>query len=254
MSDEFTPVSIPSYINVPLTDASRGITQADLDRLKAPFPNERLHVKIQSLSRDKTQAMLVVYLQHTDVQNRLDEVDPQWEFGLLEHQVLPGLIAIHAELRVKGVQRTNVGEGEDPKSAYSDALKRCAMLFGVGRFLYDEGRVWIPYNDSKDRYRVFTYEDYEKARDLHPREPAAPPTKPASTPELTSLTCDACHAKLVLSKKGDSYYCPNYKDETLGKHAFVRKEKTQGSVPTPRPMPPVQPSLSPDLSEEDVPF
>lgn len=33
--------------------------------------------------------------------------------------------------------------------------------------------------------------------------------------------CDICKAGLRLSKSGERYYCPNFKDESLGKHTVV---------------------------------
>jgi hypothetical protein len=48
---------------------------------------------------------------------------------------------------VLGVTKSSIGQGQDPekakqedvekvKAAVSDALKRCAVHFGIGRFLY----------------------------------------------------------------------------------------------------------------------
>ena len=44
--------------------------------------------------------------------------------------------AIKASLTVYGVTREDVGEGKDFKAAASDALKRAAVRFGIGRELY----------------------------------------------------------------------------------------------------------------------
>jgi hypothetical protein len=66
-------------------------------------------------------------------------------------------------MRLKNVSRENVGEGGDPKAAYSDALKRAAMLFGVGRYLYDMNTVWTPYDDARDRFKSWSVADYERA-------------------------------------------------------------------------------------------
>lgn len=35
--------------------------------------------------------------------------------------------------------------------------------------------------------------------------------------------CELCHAELVLSKSGEWYYCPNFKDESKGSHTKVKK-------------------------------
>src|SRR5207244_2735797 len=43
-------------------------------------------------------------------------------------------------------------EDEILKSAVSDALKRCAVHFGIGRYLYYLPRVWAPYDPQKRRF------------------------------------------------------------------------------------------------------
>jgi hypothetical protein len=148
------------------------LTQEDLKTLTSPFPKDRLGIKVQSTSKDKTKAMLICYLSHTDVYARLEEVDPAWSCEVRRewNETMQGwgdktekVFFCDMQLTVKGVTRENVGEGGDPKSAYSDALKRASMLFGVGRYLYDSEQVWVPYNEQTDKFRTWTYEDYTNA-------------------------------------------------------------------------------------------
>lgn len=141
--------------------ANPGLTLDDLQVLKAQFPKDRLGVKVQSFNRERNRAMLVLYLQHTDVQDRLEQVDPAWSMEVLKEDRVEGAVFVRMRLTVKGISRENIGEGHDPKGAYSDALKRCAMLFGVGRYLYDSETVWVEYQESKDKYKQWTIEDYE---------------------------------------------------------------------------------------------
>lgn len=139
------------------------LTLDDLKILRAPFPKDSLGVKVQSLSKERTRAMLVLYLQHTDVQDRLEQVDPAWTLEVISEDRVGDTVYVRMKMTVKGVSRENVGEGGDPKAAYSDALKRCAMLFGVGRYLYDSDTVWANYDESKDRYKQWSIEDYDAA-------------------------------------------------------------------------------------------
>ena len=134
----------------------------DLKKLAAPFPRDTLGVKVQSFSKDKTKGMLVLYLQHTDVYSRLEEVDPCWSNKVTTQHSDKGL-SVFMSITIKGVTRENVGDGDDWKSATSDALKRTAMLFGVGRHLYDTANVWVPYNEQTDKFKVWTVADYDKA-------------------------------------------------------------------------------------------
>lgn len=134
----------------------------DLEILRAPFLEEKLGVKIQSTSKDRTKCMLVCYLQHTDVQERLEQVDPSWTCETLKEERIGDTVYVRMKMTLKGVSRENVGEGWDTKAAHSDAVKRCAMLFGVGRYLYDTVTVWAPYNEQSDKFKIFTYADYER--------------------------------------------------------------------------------------------
>jgi hypothetical protein len=145
------------------TSPSAILTADDLKLLKSPFAKDRLGVKVQSYSKDRTRAMLVLYLQHTDVQDRLEEVDPCWSSEVVGTERSGDTFYVRTRLTLKQVSRENVGEGGDPKSAYSDALKRAAMLFGVGRYLYDSATVWTEYNDQRDRFKQWSVDDYERA-------------------------------------------------------------------------------------------
>jgi hypothetical protein len=170
-----------------LAPQSPGLTHQDLQILRAPFPKQSLGVKVQSTNKDRSRAMLVLYLGHTDVQDRLEQVDPSWTSEVLAEDHRGDTVYVRIRMTVKGVSRENVGEGGDPKAAYSDALKRAAMLFGIGRYLYDSVTVWTEYNESRDRYRTWTIEDYESAlsriRGAGKVPDAAPPAPPAPEAE-----------------------------------------------------------------------
>ncbi len=139
------------------------LTLDHIKKLSAPFDEKTLGIKVQSLSKDRTKAMLVCYLQHTDVYVRLESVDPAWASEILSVDWVQDACFTRMRLTVQGTSRENVGEGGDPKSAASDAIKRCAMLFGVGRYLYDSETVWVPYNEQQDRFRVYSLQDYRGA-------------------------------------------------------------------------------------------
>lgn len=144
------------------------LTREDIKILGAAFDEKTISVKIQSTNKDKTRAMLVLYLQHTDVYTRLEMVDPAWTCEAVDLDKSTGdngtIFFCRMRMTIKGVSRENVGDGNDPKGAYSDALKRCAMLFGVGRYLYDVETVWVPYNEATDKYRKWTIADYRKTQ------------------------------------------------------------------------------------------
>lgn len=200
------------------------LTLDDLKILRAPFDEKTLGVKIQSTSKDKTKCMLVCYLQHTDVQERLEQVDPAWSCETLNQERIGDTVYVRMKMTLKGVSRENVGEGWDTKAAHSDAVKRCAMLFGVGRYLYDAPTVWSPYNESTDKFKTFTYADYQKCLkkgeagppigDNEPKEGVKPKAPPRDSgeghkkSEATANQTDFDKAQKALNAKIMKLYRP----------------------------------------------
>jgi hypothetical protein len=168
----------------------------DLKILRGPFPKESTMVKVQSYSKDKTKAMLVLYLSHTDVYERIEQVDPAWSCEVTKEAAGKEGVSVRMKMTIKGVSRENVGQGEDEKSAYSDALKRAAMLFGVGRYLYDSALVWIPFDQNRDKFKQFTMDDYNKAlrRD-----------QPGTETEESQALKNAKAAGVAVKPKADSF-------------------------------------------------
>jgi hypothetical protein len=83
------------------------------------------------------------YVDARAVMQRLDDVvtPAGWEFT---STVVPGTDIVHGRLTVAGFVREDYGypnseKDEEPiKAASSDALKRCAVMFGIGRHLYQD--------------------------------------------------------------------------------------------------------------------
>lgn len=183
------------------------LTKADLDILRKPFDEKTICVKKQSRSKDKNKISLVLYLQHTDVYSRIEEVDPAWSSEITGEQYFPApepkddWFNIRARLTIKGVSRENAGEGSDKKSATSDAIKRAAMLFGVGRYLYDTEPVWVPYNEDTDYYKTFGIAEYMAA--LRPGQVRPPIGNSTGSPQNTDAQNGAAanHAPTPAGKK-----------------------------------------------------
>lgn len=93
------------------------------------------------------------YITESAVGNRLDEVDPAWSWEIINEWTRDNQAICAGRLTICGVSRDGVGmqpltivsskdgkvlEGTEPeKSAATDALKRAARLFGIGRYLLD---------------------------------------------------------------------------------------------------------------------
>lgn len=89
--------------------------------------------------------MTFSYVDARTVAQRLDDVlTPEgWDFT---SAVIPGTDVVHGKLVIGANIREDYGypnsdsDDEPIKSASSDALKRCAVLFGVGRHLYGDNK------------------------------------------------------------------------------------------------------------------
>lgn len=124
---------------------------AILAALRAPFPPEEIRWKVQRLLGSSL-AQIVGYLDARSVYDRLNTVagtDWQTSFDLIERLELPAgpdgparaLYRFSCRLTVCGVTREDVGEGDDPKAAYSDSAKRAGVQFGIGLAVYRLPRI-----------------------------------------------------------------------------------------------------------------
>ena len=126
-------------------------------RLSEPFEPGAVQWKPGVVSKDRTRAMALAYVDSREYMSRLDEADPGWSD---EYQVIPlqDRIVVICRLTVAGITRTGDGEclldtrGETEEnaltSASAQAFKRACAKFGLGRYLYDLPRVWVDYDGN----------------------------------------------------------------------------------------------------------
>lgn len=122
--------------------------------LCAPFEKEF----VEFLPRGKSEnCVAMAYIDSRAVMARLDRVvgRSNWNFAFHIEQHSNSLVA-YGVLTVLGVTASDVGEsgeeGEKFKSVVSDALKRCAVHFGVGRYLYNLPVLFGKYDQQKKRW------------------------------------------------------------------------------------------------------
>ncbi|RYM37181.1 MULTISPECIES: Rad52/Rad22 family DNA repair protein [unclassified Meiothermus] len=120
-----------------------------LGNLQAPFAE--VDWKVQSTTKDKSRGQVVPYIDARSVAERLDEaVGPEgWQdsYDILLAQ--GDSFVVRCRLSVLGVSKEDVGEGDSLKAAFSDALKRAAVKFGVGRYLYRMPDVWVEIEEGR---------------------------------------------------------------------------------------------------------
>lgn len=161
------------------------------ERLAAEFPRDAVHWRAQTLTSAGDKALALAYLDARDVMDRLDEVctPAGWRNSVVE--TTKGRIIATIEIKIgdEWIGKTD-GAGdtdvEGDKGGISDALKRAAVLWGVGRYLYRLPTVWAPCETYKKGDK-----SYWKAWKGSPwdaiRTPAiSAATKPTSVPLETT--------------------------------------------------------------------
>ncbi len=129
------------------------------EALAAPFdPRE---VKFKPAVVNGNRALALAYVDARVIQDRLDEVlgVAGWQD---EYECLPdGSVVCRLRLRLgdEWITKMDVGgqseqpdEGDRRKAAFSDALKRAAVKFGVGRYLYRLPAQWVDYDPRKKQF------------------------------------------------------------------------------------------------------
>lgn len=94
---------------------------------------------------DKKMGMLVGYIDSRTAMDALDALDANWS-SKMEPITLAGESGIRCTLIVNGVAREDVGVVSNIdalKGAFSDALKRAAVHFGIGRELYELPKIAV---------------------------------------------------------------------------------------------------------------
>lgn len=138
--------------------------------LKRPFPAERVHWRIGSTNQDKTRGIALAYIDARDVMDRLDTVvgPVNWQDryawsdnGKLccEIGIFFSYIAEHpANATASGWVWKSNGAGdtqfEADKGAFSDAYKRAAVMWGIGRYLYALPNEWVPIKQAGRSYKI----------------------------------------------------------------------------------------------------
>ncbi|HZY85585.1 MAG TPA: Rad52/Rad22 family DNA repair protein [Gemmataceae bacterium] len=131
------------------------LTQA----LAAPF--QRGEVKFRPGATSGNRAMALGYVDARAIQDRLDEV-----LGVVgwqdEYECLPdGSVVCRLRLRLgaEWITKMDVGspseqpdEGDRRKAAFSDALKRAAVKFGIGRYLYRLPVQWVDFDPKRRQF------------------------------------------------------------------------------------------------------
>lgn len=127
--------------------------QAMMQKLSDPFPPSEIHWRVGTAAKDGSWIQLLAYVDARMVMDRLDAVFPgQWRDEYQKHPGCDGVLCGISVLidgqwvtRWDGADATDV---EAAKGVLSDAFKRAAVKWGIGRYLYELGTTWATIVDK----------------------------------------------------------------------------------------------------------
>ena len=173
-------------------------------KLSAPFKPEQVSWRVQGKANQNGQAQALAYIDARDVQDRLDEAvgAENWSFNWEPVAVVNGELKVaKGTLTIYGVSKSDVGDAsnfEGTKGTISDALKRAAVMWGVGRYLYAVESPWVKVQGSR-----IAESEWPRLRALVGGKPApVPATLPApkAVPSIALECMELAHA-LKLDKQ-----------------------------------------------------
>lgn len=147
----------------------------NLADLKAPFAPNKISWRIGSTNGDKTKGMALAYIDARDVQDRLESVcGPNWQcrYVPMHDKKTVCEIGIRIPRPVGNEDYTNASEHEwvwrsdgagdsdieAAKGALSDAFKRAAVRWGIGRYLYDLDSPWVAITAAGRSFKIAEHE------------------------------------------------------------------------------------------------
>ena len=150
--------------------------------LAAPFAAGQVHLKPGAVSGNRALAM--PYIDARAVMDRLDAVlgIDGWKD---RYECLPDgavLCRLSCKIGDAWIEKADVGgasgqpdPGDRRKAAFSDALKRAAVKFGIGRYLYNSPQQWVEYDGQKKRFAQTPTMPTPPATKAKPPEPGKTP-------------------------------------------------------------------------------
>lgn len=145
----------------------------NLEKLAEPFPPECIK------QREGRRGQVLDYVEAHKVVQRLNEAFAGlWNFQVLERERTDKEVIVLGELSAEGTTKQQFGSsditfakgtqelvslGDDYKAAASDALKKCAAMYGVALYLYENKKPQKPAGKQKSAGNGRVVEQQKKA-------------------------------------------------------------------------------------------
>jgi len=164
----------------------------DLKQLAQPFPGNQVKWRVGATTGDKKKGLALAYIDARAVMDRLDEAcgPENWQSKIEVHgervlcsigiNIKAGDGMAEAPEWVWKTDGAGATEVEGDKGGISDAIKRAAVHWGVGRYLYSMDSPWV----VLDKYKKIDKSEFAKLDKLAggTPTPAEPPTPPPPQP------------------------------------------------------------------------
>lgn len=130
----------------------------DFAALRAPFTPEQVYWRVGATTADKSRGLALAYIDARTVYDRLDEVcgPGGWQCRY-PHANSKTVCEIGILVGNDWIWKANGAgdsEREAEKGALSDALKRAAVAWGIGRYLYDLDSPWVDLEKRGNSYAI----------------------------------------------------------------------------------------------------
>lgn len=169
----------------------------DFAKLASPLPPEKVSWRIGQKAKNGPRAMALAYIDARDVMERLDQVcGPQGWQATYPHANGKTVCSIGIKVGDEWVWKAN-GAGdtdiEAEKGALSDAFKRAAVMWGIGRYLYDVEAPWVE-TEGDGKFAKIAQREYARLRKLLPGAKIEGENEPSGTPAGRGAGAVASHA------------------------------------------------------------
>ncbi len=187
---------------------------AVMQKLQEPFLPDEIEWRVGSTTQDKTKGMALAYVTNRAIQNRLDDIFGPfgWRNEYREWKATSQLCGISVRHDGEWITKWDGAEDSDMESVkggLSDAMKRAAYQWGIGRYLYKLEAVWMPI-EQRGRSSVlkgtpnlpaWALPAGYGAKPQAPQKPDKPPTKPTVPVDRNKASDGQISAIVALAKE-----------------------------------------------------
>jgi hypothetical protein len=198
--------------------------------LFAPFPPDRVSWRVGSTTQDKKRGMALAYIDARDVMDRLDAIlgPENWQCDY-PHAEGKTVCRIGLKVGSEWVWKAD-GAGdtdyEAEKGALSDAFKRAAVRWGIGRYLYDVPAPWVGVEQKGKSYVILDSEMPKLQRVLHEAKPRSDfkTGHPAIQPEPDAAPSAAAENNEIMRQAIETGETSDHGDGVVTPDASMRRK------------------------------